>query len=106
MPEEPPKPPPETPAPPAKNPPAWVRPASYVLIGLALFLTVAYDSLSNNLGVAPLALQIGAIGCLIIGVVLFLLVRDATPVDRISAYREVFKPENKEGDSKNENLDN
>ncbi len=76
---------------PGRGAPGWVRPASYILIGLALLLTIFYDQLSGTAGFSGGILRIAALVCLVLGAALFFSIRDKnTKVDRASAYREVF----------------
>jgi len=79
---------PETP--PTKKPIGWVKPLSYLLIVVALVLTVFYDRY-GGLGDFPTGIiRIDAIGALILGAILFFSVREKPEVDRSKVYREVF----------------
>ena len=70
--------------------PYRVRTISYVLVGLGLVLTLFYDNFAGSLDVIRLILQVTAIGCLLIGAILFFSVKEKSAIDRTGAYREVF----------------
>lgn len=88
--------------PPAGGPsgkPGWIRPVSYVLLGLGLALTFFYDRFADSLDIPRLVLQSAAIICLMIGAGLFFMVREKSQVDRAGAYREVFGKKKDDNDS-------
>ncbi|NWJ46716.1 MAG: hypothetical protein HXX08_12625 [Chloroflexi bacterium] len=76
-----------------RKPPGWARITSYILVGLALFLTLVYDQLTEQLGIPSGVLEVSALTCLVIGAVLFLFVKERHPVDRTNAYKEIFRRE-------------
>ncbi|MEI7554975.1 hypothetical protein [Candidatus Chlorohelix sp.] len=76
-----------------RKPPRWARIASYILVGLALFLTLVYDRLTDQLGIPSTMLEVSALACLVVGGALFLFVKERHPVDRSSAYKEIFRRE-------------
>jgi membrane associated rhomboid family serine protease len=85
----------KTETPTTKKPVSWVRLLSYLLIVVALILTVFYDRF-GGLGDFPTGIiRVGAIGTLILGAILFFSVREKPNVDRTKAYREVFGKKDK-----------
>ena len=76
--------------PPTKKSAGWVRPLSYLLVVIALALTVFYDRF-NGIGDFPGGIIRGvAIGALILGAILFFSVREKPNLERGKAYREIF----------------
>lgn len=82
---------PENPEPVARPRPVWLRWLCYGFLVIGFGLTFFHEQLASATGIDLTLLTIAAVVTLVIGIGLFLFVRDSERIDRASAYRSLFR---------------
>jgi hypothetical protein len=70
--------------------PSWLTWLCYIFLIVGFGLTFFHDQLATTSGLPLVFLQIVGILTLLIGIALFLVVRDPSKVDRAAAYRTLL----------------